>query len=1086
MECPHCRTPLPSDRKFCGECGLNLLQPAEIPLVDYSQPRSYTPKYLVDKILTSRSSLEGERKVVTVLFADVANYTGISENLAPEEVHEIMNGCFDILMEQVHRYEGTINQFTGDGIMALFGAPVAHEDHAQRGCYAALSICGAMGAYGEKVREAFGVDFAMRMGLNSGPVIVGCIGDDLRMDYTALGDTTNLASRIQDLARPGSVLISGHTHKLVRGYFEFESLGKRRVKGKRERPETYELVRSTGVESRIQAAKARGLTRFVGRRKELKDLGEAWDKARSGSGQVVGIVGDAGVGKSRLFLEFRSRLPREDYTYLEGRCFHYGSSMAYLPILDILKAYFGIEEEVTESIIKERIEVKLRGTKGKPQSVPAALHELLSLKVEDEKYLQLGPQQRRERSFEAARDLLVRESRRKPLLLVVEDLHWIDQTSQGFLDYLIGVLSKARILLVLLYRNEYTHNWWSKPYCRKILANQLSAQTSATLVQAILEEGEVDPELMEFVIGKAGGNPLFVEELTHTLLESGSILRKKERYVLSRKGAEIEVPGTIVGIIGARLDRVESSLKQTLQVASVIGRRFSYRILEAITGRKDGLKADLLSLQKLEFIYVTQIFPEQEYSFKHALTQEVAYKSLLLKRRVEIHESIGRAIEFLHPESLEEHYELLAYHYARSNNQEKAVEYLDLANQKTARASAMEQAKAYFDKAMELLGTLPESEENRERRTALLVNQSIVFELLLQWTEYYDLLTRYKSHAMRVRDPLLLAAYYDRMAGCEWSFGLFDESIRTSSKAIELGETAGSREHVAYAFTVLACSYLWKGDFMRAVASKEEALRRMDPGGNIYLYGRVLCMGSLAFTSLGRWDKALEEGRKALAAAEEISDASQICSVASTISVVHNFKGDVSKAEEYGELAVRKAPTPMDKGWAEACLAWAWSRKGDPARGVEILAPFVELAQAAHYLTGVFPGMHWLGEAHWLAGEHEKGRRTLDELRCLAERCGARHYSGLAHATLAAIALETDPAGAAAHFGESIAVFRETKAENDLALACAGYGRLHKRQGRAAEARRYLGEALKIFERLGTAVEPDKVRRDLADLPGGC
>ena len=1084
MECPHCRTLLPPDRKFCGECGHNLRKPAELALVDYSQPRSYTPKYLVDKILTSRSSIEGERKVVTVLFVDVANYTGISEKMAPEEVHEIMDGCFKILMEQVHRYEGTINQFTGDGVMALFGAPVAHEDHAQRGCYAALSIRGAMGAYGNKIREAFGLDFTMRMGLNSGPVIVGSIGDDLRMDYTALGDTTNLASRMQDLARPGSVLVAGHTYKLVRGYFEFESLGKRRVKGKKERPETYELVRSTGVESRIEAAKARGLTKFVGRRKEIKDLGEAWEQTRSGSGQVVGIVGDAGVGKSRLLLEFMSRLPRGDYTYLEGRCFHYGSSMAYLPILDILKAYFGIEEEVTESIIKERIEVRLRGTEGQPQNVPPAIHELLSLKVEDEKYLQLGPQQRRERFFEATRDLLVRESRRKPLILVVEDLHWIDQISQGFLDYLIDALPKARILLVLLYRHEYTHNWWSKPYCRKVLAGQLSAQTIATLVQAILEGGEVDPELMEFVISKAGGNPLFVEELTHSLLENGSILRKKHRYVLSRKGAEIEVPGTIVGIIGARLDRVEGSLKQTLQMASVIGRRFSYRILEEITGRKEGLKEDLLSLQKLEFIYATQLFPEQEHSFKHALTQEVAYRSLLLKRRAEIHESIGRAIETLHTESLEEHYELLAYHYARSNNHQKAVEYLDLANQKTASASAMEQAKVYFDKAMKLLDTLPETEERRERRTALLVNQSVVFELLLRWTEYYDLLTRYKSNAMRVRDPLLLGAYYDRMAGCEFSFGLFDEAIRTSSKAIELGETAGNSEHVAYAFMVLVCSYLWKGDLVRAVASKEEVLRRMDPGMNIYLYGRALCMASLAFTLLGRWDEALEEGRKAMAAAEEISDSSQICSAASTISVVYNFKGDVSKAAEYGELAVRKAPTPMDRGWAEACLAWAWSRKGDPARAVEILAPFVELAQAAHYVIGVFPGMLWLGEAYWLAGEHEEGRRTLDELKGLAVRCGARHYYGLAHATLAAIALETDPDGAAAHFGESIAVFRETKAENDLALAFAGYGRLHKRQGRAAEAIRYLGEALEIFERLGTPVEPDKVRRDLAELPG--
>ncbi len=1083
-ECPHCRTLLPSGRNFCGECGRNLKAPPEVPLVDYSQPRSYTPKFLADRILTTRSSIEGERKVVTVLFADVANYTGISEKLVPEEVHEIMDGCFQILMEQVHRYEGTINQFTGDGVMALFGAPVAHEDHAQRACYAALSIRGALRAYDKKVREVFGSEFAMRMGLNSGPVIVGSIGDDLRMDYTALGDTTNLASRMQDLAQPGAVLVSGHTFKLVRDFFEFESLGRREVKGKKEKPETFELVRTTRVETRIEAAAARGLTRFVGRRKERKALGEALEGARSGSGQVVGIVGDAGVGKSRLMLEFMGSLPKGTCAYLEGRCFHHGTSAAYLPILDMLKAYFGIEEHSSESTIKERIEARMCGTDGEPRPVPPALHELLSLKVDDEKYLQLGPQQRRERCFQALRDLLVRESRAKPLILVVEDLHWIDQTSLGFLDYLIGGMRDEPILLVLLYRPEFTHVWASKAYYRKIFVDQLSGPTSAELVQAVLTKGEVDPDLMQFILGKAGGNPLFVEELARSLLESESILRKNKRYVLSRRVADIEVPGTIVGIIGARLDRVEGSLKQTLQMASVIGREFPYRILKEITGNEERLKANLLSLQKLEFVYETQLFPELVYSFKHALTQEVAYGSLLLKRRMEVHESIGGVIEKLHPESLEEHYELLAYHYAGSSNHKKAVEYLDLANRKTARASAMEQAKAYFNKAMELLDTLPETQESRERRTALLVNQSVVFELLLQWIEYYDLLTHYEPRARRVSDPALLGAYYNRMAGCEWSFGLFDVSIHTSSRAIELGETAGNKEQVAYAFVVLECGYLWKGDLIRAVAYKEEALRRLDYRRDIYLYGRVLCMASSAFAFLGRWEKALEEGEKALLAAEELSDNSQICSAATTISVVHNFKGDVAKALEYGELAVKKAPTPMDKGWAEACLAWAWSRNGDPGRAIEILALFVELAQAARYVIAVFPAMHWLGEAYGLAGEFDKGRHTLNELRKLADLCGARHFYGLAHAGLAEIALASETTGAAAHFGESIAVFRETKAENALALACAGYGRFYMMQGRSADAIRYLTEALRIFERLGTPVQPDRVKRELAELSG--
>ena len=407
IACTECGKLLPPSAKFCNECGHDLrkLEAPSAP-IDYSQPQSYTPKYLADKILTTRSSIEGERKLVTVLFADVANYTSIAEKLDPEEVHQIMDGCFKILMDEIHRYEGTINQFTGDGVMALFGAPVAHEDHGQRACHAALSIQKAMGKYGERIKGQHGADFKMRIGLNSGPVIVGSIGDDLRMDYTAVGDTTNLAHRMQDMAEPGAVLVSGHTHRLARDFFEFTSLGRVEVKGKEEPQEALELIRPTEVETRIEAAAAKGLTRFVGRRKEMEALREAFEKAKSGSGQVIGIVGEAGVGKSRLLLELRGMVPEAEYSYLEGRCLHYGGSMPYLPVLDVLKGYFGIKDETRESCIKEKVRECMCRLDEELKEIPACLKEVLSLTVEDEKYLQLGPQQRRESTFEAIRNIL--------------------------------------------------------------------------------------------------------------------------------------------------------------------------------------------------------------------------------------------------------------------------------------------------------------------------------------------------------------------------------------------------------------------------------------------------------------------------------------------------------------------------------------------------------------------------------------------------------------------------------------------------------------------------------------------------------
>ncbi|MBC2713678.1 MAG: AAA family ATPase, partial [Desulfobacteraceae bacterium] len=540
--CPQCNSEnIPGD-KFCGECGHSLKEPTKPP--DYSEPQSYTPKFLADKILTSRSSIEGERKLVTVLFADVAGFTSMSEKLDPEQVHQIMDGCFKVLMDEIHKFEGTINQFTGDGVMALFGAPVAHEDHAQRACYASLSIQKAIEKYGEKLKNERGIDFKMRIGLNSGPVIVASIGDDLRMDYTAVGDTTNLAARMESTAKPGTVLVSGNTYKIAREFFEFEPLGKVTIKGKKEPQEAFELIKKGDVDSRIGASIAKGLTRFVGRENSMAGLMEAYEKVQSGSGQVVGIVGEAGVGKSRLLLEMRNRLPLDEYTWLEGRCIHYGGSMAYLPILDILKSYFDIKEGDLEFVIKKKMKEKIIQLDERFKSTLSPFQELLSVKVDNEAYLQLEPAVKKLKTFEAIRDLLICESENKPIVVVVDDLHWMDRTSGEFIQSLIDSLPGSRIMLILLYRPEYIHHWGSKSYYSKIGLDQLGTASSAELVQAILEDGEAVPELRNLVLSKAGGNPLFVEEITHSLMENGFIQRKGQEYVLTRKASEIEVPDT--------------------------------------------------------------------------------------------------------------------------------------------------------------------------------------------------------------------------------------------------------------------------------------------------------------------------------------------------------------------------------------------------------------------------------------------------------------------------------------------------------------------------------------------------------------
>ena len=714
FECPKCNASIPAGKKFCGECGQNLHESASFP--DYSKPQSYTPKHLADKILTSRSALEGERKLVTVLFADAADYTAMSEKLDPEEVHQIMDGCFRILMDEIHRYEGTINQFTGDGVMALFGAPVAHEDHALRACHAALSIQKALAEYAEKIAKEYRVSFAMRIGVNSGPVIVGAIGDDLRMDYTAVGDTTNLAARMQNAAKPGMVLLSDHTRRLIKEYFDIKPIGKLALKGKEAPQEAFALIKHGKAATRLEASAAKGFTRFVGRENSMAALMEIYEKVKSGTGQVVGIVGEAGVGKSRLLLEFRNHLPQGEFTYLEGRCVHFGSAMPYLPIIDILRSYFDLREDEREVPVRKRVTGTLSGLEMDLESALAPICDLLSLRVEDKAYLQLESKERKDRVFEALRNLLSCISRHRPLALAVEDLHWVDKTTEEFLDYFIRWMAGLNVMLVLLYRPEYTHQWGSKSYFNRIGLDQLGLQSSANLVAAILEGGEAAPELTEIILSRAAGNPLFMEELTHSLLENGAIRKEQDRYVLTRKSSALQVPETVQGIIAARIDRLEENLKGVMQVAAVIGREFAFRILQAIMGMREGLKNHLLNLQGLEFIYEKSLFPELEYIFKHALTQEVAYNSLLSNRRKEIHKRIGAAIEELYPNRLEEFYEVLAHHYTRGEDVEKAVFYLKRAGHKAVRNYAMWEAYELYKQALDLLETLTETEAQKKER----------------------------------------------------------------------------------------------------------------------------------------------------------------------------------------------------------------------------------------------------------------------------------------------------------------------------------------------------------------------------------
>jgi predicted ATPase len=616
------------------------------------------------------------------------------------------------------------------------------------------------------------------------------------------------------------------------------------------------------------------------------------------------------------------------------------------------------------------------------------------------------------------------------------------------------------------------------------MLNRLSNRESLMMVSHLLGTQELDRDLEEFILEKTEGVPFFIEELIKSLKDLKIIEKENNRYRITKDIKEVTIPATVQDVIMARVDSLPEETKGLLQTISAVGRESSYDLIKRITGLTEPeLLPQLSVLKDSELLYERGIYPQSTYVFKHALTQDVAYDSLLLKRRKEIHGKIGEDIEALYPDRLEEYYELLAYHYGRSANADKAVKYLDLANQKAARLNAMEEAETYFDKAMALLDALPETLENRQRRISLLVNQGIVFFLLLRHPEYYDLLTRYEPMARELGNPGLLGAFYARLGHCGYSFGNYDQAIQTLNKAAELCEAAGNAEEAGYAYVFWQWSHLDRGNYDRVLALKEDVLRMMEQQFNLRWNTYAVCAAARAYACLGRWDEAVEEGQTALCATQDFSDNSLISMVAWNLSIVYTWKGDLARAVEYGELAVEKAPTPAEKAWGQRSLAWAWCRSGDTTRGIELLTTVLPIFRAGQFINSEIPLACFIGEGHLLAAEDEQARQKLEEGLEMAERCGFRYYAGFAQRLLGEISLKNNPAQAAPHFEKSIALFQEIKAENQLAMAYTGYGRYHKQKNQITQAREYLMKALEIFERLGTLLEPEKVREILAELP---
>jgi class 3 adenylate cyclase len=681
-----------------------------------SSPQSYTPKHLAEQILTSRSALEGERKQVTVLFADIKDSTELIRDLDPEEARTLLDPALQAMMEAVHRYEGTVNQVLGDGIMALFGAPLAHEDHAVRACYAALAMQAAMRHYAEEVRRSQGLELQMQVGLNSGEVVVRAIGNDLHMDYSAVGQTTHLAARMEQLAPPGSIRLTAATLRLMEGMVRVNSLGPVPVKGLAQPVEVFELVGASAIRRRLQAATSRGLTRFVGRQMEIDALGHALARAGAGHGQVVALVGEPGVGKSRLIYEFVHSHRTQGWLVLEAALVSYGKATPYFPVIDLLKSYCKIDGRDDPRTVRAKVTGQvLTLDEGFHETIPARLM-LLEALSEDSPFLQLDPRQRRQRTLDALKRVLLRESQVQPLLLVFEDLHWIDSESQALLDSLVESLPSARILLLVNYRPEYQHAWGSRTYYAQLRLDPLLPQSAEELLQALLgDDASLEP-LKQLLIERTEGNPFFLEESVRTLVETRVLDGERGAYRLAKAISSIQVPTTVQAILAARIDCLPAEEKRLLQTAAVIGTEVPFALMQAIAELpEETLRGGVAYLQAAEFLYETSLFPELEYTFKHALTHEVAYGSLLQERRRTLHARIVEAIEALYPDRLTEQVDRLAHNALRGEIWSKALAYCRQAGAKAAARSAYREAVAFFEQALVALQHLSESRDRLEQ-----------------------------------------------------------------------------------------------------------------------------------------------------------------------------------------------------------------------------------------------------------------------------------------------------------------------------------------------------------------------------------
>ena len=1082
--CASCGSDLPPDSRFCPKCGTPVAREATAARGAFSAPASYTPRHIAEKILTSKSALEGERKQVTVLFCDIVESTRLAERLDPEAMHGLMDRALRLMAEAVHRYEGTVNQFLGDGLMALFGAPLALEDHAVRGVRAALAIQETLNGYAAQLGSEHGVELRLRMGLNTGPVVVGRIGDDLRMDYTAIGDTTHVAARLEEMAEPGTILISEATHRQVEGYTRCEPIGPVHVRNRTEPVSVFKVVGRRPARSRLEVSAERGLTPLVGRQRDLAVLRDCLARARAGSGQVVTVTGEPGAGKSRLLFELRKALPATQVTWLEGHCEASAQASPYLPIVHVLRAELDIEDGDNPLQVQDKLRQGVMALDPALDATLPFLRELFGVADGDEATKHLEPQTKRRRTFEAMLAVTTAAARRRPLVMMVEDLHWIDQTSEDYLAFLVDGMAGIPLLLLTTHRPGYSVRWADKRYYTRIALDLLTEREAASMTALLIGSREMPSDVLRVILDKAEGNPLFVEEIATSLLERGVVGRGAD--VRWAGGAVVDIPPTIQDIIRARIDRLGEPVKRTVQNAAVIGREFGLRLLTRISETAPEVEQSVDTLKRLEFIHETRFFPELEFIFKHAVIKDVTYESLLAQRRREVHGAIGRAIEELYGDRLDEHAARLAYHYARSDDADKALAYALVAGDRAARLYANTEAKSFYEEALAITRRRPASpaadrahvdavlklasvgvtRQDIERDAANLERAGALADALgderrsaqvLYWrgrlryvsgdsTGALEHATRSLAIADRLGDDALAAPPVNLMGRIHALRAEFAQAGQLLERSVEQMRRLGDKSEESTAAGLAGWVLGQSGELARALPYADQGIRLAREIQNPFAEAAALLYRGLVHDARGAWADAIADFASARTVAERVGD---------------RFRAYL----------------------AEFCEGRAHTAAGDPARGRVLLEESLTRAQqigTKFFLAGLKTA---LANCFIALGELDAVPALCREAIAIAGETGDRFFGALAHRALAeGLGAQSPPdlEGAERALAEAIRIQREIGARPELARSSLSYARVLDRLGRREEAAAERDRAVRLFEDMAMTWDLARARETTA------